>query len=255
MQLLGSDPVCLAENAALACELGSEVIDLNFGCPAKTVNKSRGGAVLLKEPELLNRIVEHVRRAVPAHIPVTAKMRLGFDSPDGALVCATALAEGGAAHIVVHARTKTDGYKPPAHWEWIPRVQDVVKVPVFANGDIWSVEDWKRCREVSGAEDIMLGRGLVARPDLARQIAAARAGEDVVAMTWAQMQPMLQDFWTQSVAQLTERQAPGRLKQWLAMLTRNYPEAVELFTAMRRETDLEQVSRLLGMAHPAASEG
>jgi tRNA-dihydrouridine synthase C len=154
---------------------------------------------------------------------------------------------------VVHARTKTDGYKPPAHWEWIPRVQDVVKVPVFANGDIWSVEDWKRCREVSGAEDIMLGRGLVARPDLARQIAAARAGEEIVEMTWAQMQPMLQEFWTQSVAQLTERQAPGRLKQWLAMLTRNYPEAVELFTAMRRETDLEQVSRLLGMPHPAAA--
>jgi len=244
--------VCLAENAALACELGSEVIDLNFGCPAKTVNKSRGGAVLLKEPELLNQIVEHVRRAVPAHIPVTAKMRLGFDSPDGALVCATALAEGGAAHIVVHARTKADGYKPPAHWEWIPRVQDVVKVPVFANGDIWSVEDWKRCREISGAEDIMLGRGLVARPDLARQIVAAKAGEEVVEMTWAQMQPMLQEFWRQSVAQLTEKQAPGRLKQWLAMLTRNYPQAVELFTALRRETDLNQVSRLLGMPHPTA---
>jgi len=250
VQLLGSDPVCLAENAALACELGSEVIDLNFGCPAKTVNKSRGGAVLLKEPELLNQIVEHVRRAVPTHIPVTAKMRLGFDSPDGALVCATALAEGGAAHIVVHARTKADGYKPPAHWEWIPRVQEVVKVPVFANGDIWSVEDWRRCREVSGAEDIMLGRGLVARPDLARQIAAARAGEDVVEMSWAQLQPLLQDFWVQCVAQLTERQAPGRLKQWLAMLTRNYPEAVALFAALRRETSLEQVSRLLGVPHP-----
>ena len=219
VQLLGSDPVCLAENAALACELGSEVIDLNFGCPAKTVNKSRGGAVLLNEPELLNRIVEHVRRAVPAH-------------------------------IVVHARTKTDGYKPPAHWEWIPRVQEVVNVPVFANGDIWSVEDWQRCREVSGAEHIMLGRGLVARPDLALQIAAARAGEEVVEMTWAHMQPMLHEFWRQSVAQLTEKQAPGRLKQWLAMLTRNYPQAVELFTAMRRETDLQQVSRLLGMSHP-----
>ncbi|MDP4400316.1 hypothetical protein, partial [Escherichia coli] len=70
----------------------------------------------------------------------------------------------------------------------------------------------------------------------------------------AQMQLMLQDFWTQSVAQLTEKQAPGRLKQWLAMLTRNYPEAVELFTALRRETGLEQVSRLLGMAHPQQSE-
>jgi tRNA-dihydrouridine synthase C len=132
-------------------------------------------------------------------------------------------------------------------------VQEVVKVPVFANGDIWSVEDWRRCREISGVEDIMLGRGLVSRPDLARQIAAARAGEEVVEMSWAQMQPMLQEFWTQSVAQLTERQAPGRLKQWLAMLTRNYPEAVELFTAMRRETDLQQVSRLLGMAHPEAA--
>ena len=99
VQLLGSDPACLADNAAFACTLGAPVIDLNFGCPAKTVNKSRGGAVLLKEPELLNRIVESVRQAVPAHIPVTAKMRLGFDSPDGSLVCATALAEGGAEQI------------------------------------------------------------------------------------------------------------------------------------------------------------
>ena len=96
----------------------------------------------------------------------------------------------------------------------------------------------------------MLGRGLVARPDLARQIAAARAGEEVVEMTWAEMQPMLREFWNQSVAQLTEKQAPGRLKQWLAMLTRNYPQAVELFTALRRETDVRQVSCLLGMSHP-----
>ncbi|MDD2052414.1 tRNA-dihydrouridine synthase [Pseudomonas putida] len=245
VQLLGSDPVCLAENAALACELGSQVIDLNFGCPAKTVNKSRGGAVLLKEPELLHAIVAQVRRSVPAHIPVTAKMRLGFDSPDGALVCGTALAEGGAQQIVVHARTKADGYKPPAHWEWVARVQEVVKVPVFANGDIWSVDDWRRCREISGAEDIMLGRGLVSRPDLARQIAAARAGEEVVAMSWADLQPMLREFWAQAESQLTPRSAPGRLKQWLAMLTRNYPQAMTLFNAMRRETDCAAVGRLV----------
>ena len=82
---------------------------------------------------------------------------------------------------------------------------------------------------------------------------AAKAGEEVVEMTWAQMQPMLQAFWSQSVAQLTEKQAPGRLKQWLAMLTRNYPEAVALFTALRRETDLKHVSHLLGMQHPVAA--
>ena len=209
-----------------AVELGSGVIDLNFGCPAKTVNKSRGGAVLLKEPELLHAILLQVRRTVPAHIPVTAKMRLGFDTPDSANECAIALAEGGASQIVVHARTKMDGYKPPAHWEYIAQVQEAVKVPVFANGDIWSVEDWRRCREISGAEDIMLGRGLVSRPDLAAQIAAARAGVEVVPMTWADLQPMIRDFWAQAEAQLTPRSAPGRLKQWLAMLTRNYPDRV-----------------------------
>ena len=246
LQLLGSDPVCLAENAAYACELGAPVIDLNFGCPAKTVNKSRGGAVLLKEPELLHAILCEVRRAVPRAIPVTAKMRLGFDSPDGALDCARALAEGGAGQIVVHARTKADGYKPPAHWEWVARVQEAVAVPVYANGEVWSVEDWRRCREVSGVEDIMLGRGLVARPDLARQIAAARAGQELAPLSWSELQPLLQDFWQQARRKIAPRYAPGRLKQWLAMLTRSYPEAVTLFAAMRRENDCERLDALLG---------
>ncbi|NBA94218.1 tRNA-dihydrouridine synthase [Pseudomonas sp. R5(2019)] len=253
VQLLGSDPVCLGENAALACELGAPVIDLNFGCPAKTVNKSRGGAVLLKEPELLHTIVQTVRRAVPAHIPVTAKMRLGFDSPDGALECATALADGGAQQIVVHARTKVDGYKPPAHWEWVARVQEVVKVPVFANGEVWTLEDWRRCREVSGVEDIMLGRGLVARPDLARQIADARAGRETQPMSWQELQPLLQDFWAQAKARLTPRSAPGRLKQWVALLTKSYPEAVELFAVLRREDDCQRISELLRIPVKAAA--
>ncbi len=247
VQLLGSDPVCLAENAALACELGAPVIDLNFGCPAKTVNKSRGGAVLLKEPELLHAIVREVRRAVPAHIPVTSKMRLGYDSPDGALDCARALAEGGSAHLVVHARTKVEGYKPPAHWEWVARVQDVVAVPVFANGEIWTVDDWRRCREVSGARDIMLGRGLVSRPDLALQIAAARDGVEYRPMSWDELLPLLREFWRQAQDKLSPRYAPGRMKQWLAMLTRGYPEAVALFAELRREDDCQRISGLLGM--------
>jgi tRNA-dihydrouridine synthase C len=247
VQLLGSDPACLADNAAFACTLGAPVIDLNFGCPAKTVNKSRGGAVLLKEPELLHSIVREVRRSVPAAIPVTAKMRLGFDHKDYALECAEALAEGGAAQIVVHARTKVEGYKPPAHWEWVAKVQDAVKIPVFANGEVWTLDDWRRCREVSGVEDIMLGRGLVARPDLARQIAAARAGQEVIPMTWQELQPLLANFWLQARHKLSPRYAPGRIKQWLAMLTRSYPEATEMFNMLRRETDCQRIDCLLGV--------
>lgn len=250
VQLLGSDPACLADNAAFACTLGAPVIDLNFGCPAKTVNKSRGGAVLLKEPELLNRIVESVRQAVPAHIPVTAKMRLGYDSPNAALACAEALAEGGAAQLVVHARTKVEGYKPPAHWEWVARVADRVSVPVLANGEIWTLDDYWRCRSVSGQASVMLGRGLVSRPDLALQIAAAVRGEETAAQGWTEILPRVQRFWLMAQRKLAPRYAPGRLKQWLGMLTRSYPEAEALFAQVRRESDCALIDRLLGMTGP-----
>jgi tRNA-dihydrouridine synthase C len=180
-------------------------------------------------------------------------MRLGYENTDGALDCARALADGGAAQIVVHARTKVDGYKPPAHWEWIGKIQEVVKVPVIANGEIWTVDDWRRCREICGARDIMIGRGLVARPDLARQIAAAQAGEEVTPMTWAELQPMLHTFWRRCLEKLNEIQAPGRLKQWVVLLTKSYPEAVVLFDALRRETDCTRIGHLLGYRMPEAA--
>lgn len=245
VQLLGSDPSCLADNAALAVKLGAPVIDLNFGCPAKTVNRSRGGAVLLKEPELLHRILREVRRTVPAQIPVTAKMRLGYEDTALALDCARALADGGAQQIVVHARTKTDGYRPPAHWEWIARVRDAVRVNVFANGEVWSVDDWRRCRAASGVEDLMLGRGLIARPDLALQIRAASRNETIEPMTWWELVPLVQDFWAQVRAKLHDKQAPGRLKQWLTWLRRNYIEADALFVAVRTETDCARIDAMM----------
>lgn len=250
VQLLGSDPVALADNAALACTLGAPVIDLNFGCPAKTVNRSRGGAVLLKEPELLARIVAAVRATAPAAIPVTAKMRLGYEDTLQALDCARALAASGAAQIVVHARTKADAYYPPAYWEWIARIQDVVSVPVYANGEIWSVEDWQRCRAESGATDYMLGRGLVARPDLALQIRAAAEGREIAPLDWPAVLPLVREFWRQQRAKLPERFAPGRLKQWLNWLARNYPEAQQLFVAVRAENDCRKLDALLGFAEP-----
>ena len=253
VQLLGSDPHCLADNAALACALGAPVIDLNFGCPAKTVNKSRGGAILLREPELLQTIVSAVRAAVPATIPVTAKMRLGYESADVALDCARALQAGGAAQIVVHARTKLDGYRPPAHWDWIARVAEVVSVPVFANGEVWTLEDWRRCREVSGVNHLMLGRGLLSRPDLARQIAAERAGQPVDPLQWPDILTLLEDFWQQARNKLAPRYAPGRLKQWLKMLARSYPQAADLFVAVRAETDCLALDALLQQQRLAVS--
>ena len=116
---------------------------------------------------------------------------------------------------------------------------------LIANGEVWTLDDYLRCRAISGVDDIMLGRGLVSRPDLARQIAAWREGRDVQPMPWHEVRVLLDDFWRQARRKLAPRYAPGRLKQWLGMLTRSYPEALELFAQIRRESDCELIDRLL----------
>ena len=170
VQLLGGRPEWLAENARRAVELGAPGIDLNFGCPARTVNRHDGGAALLQKPRRLYDVIRAVRAAVPGDIPVTAKVRLGFDHKNFHLEIARAVEEGGAAELVVHARTKSEMYVPPAHWEYIDKMRAEVAIPVLANGDIWDEADHGRCLGVTGAVGVALGRGLVRRPNLARSI-------------------------------------------------------------------------------------
>lgn len=245
VQLLGSSPERLAENAARLAELRPPAIDLNFGCPAPTVNRHRGGAALLDEPELLNAIVHAVRAAVPADIPVTAKMRLGIKDTGRALDCARALADGGIAELVVHGRTKVDGYKPPARWEWIARVREAVAVPVVANGEVWTVADWRQIRAETGCADVMIGRGAVADPGLARRIRIEGMGQAGALPQWADLLPALASFWPQVCAKVEPRHAPGRLKQWLGMLVRTYPEAVLLQQQLRPLREIAAVDELL----------
>ena len=234
-QLLGSDPVCLAENAAALAALGPHGIDLNFGCPAKVVNRHGGGAALLQEPELLTKIVAAVRRAVPAHMPVSAKMRLGFNDDSRAEECALAIAAGGANELVVHARTKADAYRPPAYWQRIADIRAVVNIPVIANGEIWTVEDAARCREISGCDMLMIGRGMVTDPGLAWAIKGEAAHTGSV--TWNHLLPFIADFWHLVCSRLERRQQAGRLKQWLNFLRRRYPEAEVAYMLLRTVND------------------
>ncbi|SDO44353.1 tRNA-U20a,U20b-dihydrouridine synthase [Rhodoferax sp. OV413] len=244
-QLLGSDPQCLAENAARLAGLGPAGIDLNFGCPAKVVNRHGGGAALLDEPELVARIVAAVRSAVPAGQPVSAKMRLGFNDDSRAVECALAIAEAGADELVVHARTKADGYRPPAYWERIQDIRAAVQIPVVANGEIWTLDDALRCRQASGCDTLMLGRGMVTDPGLALAIRANGAGADAVPLPWSSLQPLVGAFWQLVCNQLEPRQRAGRLKQWLNFMRRRYPEAELAFQALRTETDQAKVTAWL----------
>lgn len=243
-QLLGSDPESLAENAANLARLGPEGIDLNFGCPAKVVNRHGGGAALLQDPEHIARVVAAVRGAVPAALPVSAKMRLGFNDTGLMRECAQAMAQGGACEIVVHARTKLDGYRPPAYWELIPAIRDAVRVPVIANGEIWTVEDALRCRAQSGCDDLMLGRGSVADPGLALAIRAAVDGSAAphVEVNWADLLAQIARFWEMVCEDLEPRQRAGRLKQWLNLLRRRYPEAEIAFQEVRVQTDQSAIT-------------
>ncbi len=248
-QLLGSDPLCLADNAARLAELGAEGIDLNFGCPAKTVNRHRGGAVLLDEPDLLHDILVVVRRAVPAHLPVSAKMRLGHRDDDGRVEAAQALATGGAGELVVHARTKLQGYRPPAFWHRVADIRAAVHVPVIANGEIWTVADAQRARAESGCQGLMLGRGQVADPGLAWALRSAD-GAAPHPVAWADLQPGLARFWALIALQTPPRHRAGRMKQWLNLLRRRYPEAQAAFDQVRAVTDPAAVEAALGLPSP-----
>lgn len=262
-QLLGSDPVCMAENAARLAALGPAGIDLNFGCPAQVVNRHGGGAALLKEPETIHAIVSAVRRAVPAHLPVSAKMRLGYSDDSRAVECALAMAEGGAGELVVHARTKAQAYRPPAYWERIADIRSAVRVPVVANGEIWTVDDARRCREASGCDMLMLGRGMVVDPGLALAIRAdwaATPGGGVSAqqpaMAWPSLLPLVAAFWEIVTSRLEKRSQAGRLKQWLNFMRRRFPEAEVAYQSLKTINDPLLVQAwldesLAGTARPA----
>lgn len=229
LQLLGSDPVALAENAARAAELGAPAIDLNFGCPARTVNRHRGGAALLGESALLHEIVNAVRRAVPPEVPVSAKMRLGIEDASLLLDNAQAIHDAGASWLTLHARTKVQGYRPPVDWPAI----GVVKAkypdwPVLANGDIRCVDSAARCREAGGTPWLMVGRAAVSEPDLVARIRDPQR----VALAWAEVCQWQLTFLASM--QGSESGCVGRYKQWLGMTAACYPQAAELFQQVKR---------------------
>lgn len=253
IQLLGSDPGWLGLNAEQASALSPYGVDLNFGCPAKTVNRHGGGAMLLADPALLNRIVCAVRASVPLSIPVSAKMRLGISDTSQAIDCAHALVEGGATSLVVHARTKDEGYRPPAHWEWIAKIAEVVNVPVIANGEVWTVDDWRRCRSVSGCGDVMIGRGAVADPYLSMRIKGLM-DERPSSGDWYALLPRIAEYWEKVQTRVLAIHAPGRLKLLLSYFRRTWPEAIELHSAIRTIRDPREIPRFLkhaGVLHSA----
>lgn len=240
LQLLGADPAALAANARQALSLGARSIDLNFGCPAKLVNRHDGGASLLRQPERVYQAVKAVACALDGDIPVTAKIRLGFSDRRLAVACAQATEAGGAARLVVHGRTRDEGYRPPAHWEWIAKIRHCVSLPVVANGDIWTLEDYWKARTLSGCRDVMLGRSALADPWLAPRIRHWQStGERLADTTWSMRAGVLKDYAHRQRQQLPDRVVVSLVKQWLAQMRQGNAEADHHFQRVKRITALD----------------
>ena len=241
VQLLGSNPEALGLNAQRALALGSHGVDLNFGCPAKPVDRSQGGAILLREPNRIGHIVASVREAIGPNAWLSAKMRLGYEDTHLAVDNAQAIAAAGANELVVHARTKLQGYRPPAHWHLIKPIREAVNIPVIANGEVWSIEDYRQCQLISGCEDVMLGRGVVWRPDLACSI----RNPEHLYYQWQQVHPLVMGFCERVAQQVPARFQGARVKQWLALLGRVYPEAATTFEQIKRLKTLADIETCL----------
>jgi tRNA-dihydrouridine synthase C len=229
VQLLGGKPEPLAANAAKAVELGALGVDLNFGCPAKTVNRHDGGATLLQYPDRIYSLVSAVRRTVPAHIPVTAKIRLGFEDTANCLANAQAIEAAGATWLTVHCRTKTDGYRPPAYWEWMPKIREASSIRLVTNGEIWNVSDFRNVRKVAGTLDYMIGRGVLRDPFLFKKIKA----DDARLSRYDEIKKLLPDFYRASSTYRNPAFAVARTKGWLKQLAFTAPEFENLFENLK----------------------
>ncbi|BET96286.1 tRNA dihydrouridine(16) synthase DusC [Xenorhabdus taiwanensis] len=229
LQLLGQYPEWLAENAVRAVELGSWGVDLNCGCPSKTVNGSGGGASLLKDPELIYQGAKAMRDAVPAHLPITVKVRLGWDSASRQFEIADAVQQAGATELVVHGRTKEDGYKAERiNWEAIGEIRRRLSIPVIANGEIWDWQSAQECIKTTECNAVMIGRGALHVPNLSRVI---KYNEPK--MPWSGVLKLLQKYTYLEKQGDTGLYHVARIKQWLGYLRKEYNEADELFMQIR----------------------
>ncbi len=237
IQLLGQDPNWMAENVIRAADLGARGIDLNFGCPAKLVNKSKGGAALLQHPELIHNVVKACRQAVPESIPVTAKIRLGWDNPEDCFEIVDAVEQAGANELTVHARTKTGGYKASEiKWDYINQIRQRFSIPLIANGEIWNYQDGQACIETTGVDSLMVCRGAFNVPNLGNVVKHNHSK-----MPWEEVVKLLLVYSQYEMKGDKGLYYPNRVKQWFSYLRQEYSEAADLFREIRTYNKAEPI--------------
>lgn len=220
-QLMGSDPELMGEMAQEIERRGAPRIDLNCGCPSNTVTGRGAGSSLLKEPNVLHEVARALVNAV--NIPVTLKMRSGFDDTSLFKENLLAAQESGVRYITLHPRTKAEGYGPPANWALIREAKSVLKIPVVGNGDITSVDGALKMLSETGCDALMIGRGAVINPFLFHQIRARFDGQPY-RPTWEQFLSYIQTYLAATPPEIPMKTRVNKLKQLMGFIFKGNEE-------------------------------
>ena len=247
LQLFGSEPETMAQAARLCLEFSPDIIDINMGCPVHKVVSSGDGSALMKKPQLAYDILKSIVEAVGDKVPVTVKIRRGFDKDHINAVEIASLAEkAGVSAIFVHARTREQMYAPPCEYSTIKEVKDALSIPVIGNGDIYSVDDAKRMLDETGCDGIMVGRGALGNPYLFAQLKAYfERGEVLPCQSAADKLCDIEEHMKLLVADKGEKVAAAECRKHLAWYIKGMRGAATLRDEINRTEDLEKTMLLV----------
>ncbi len=223
-QLMGSDPELMAAMAQEIERRGAPRIDVNCGCPSNTVTGRGAGSSLLKDPSFLNEVVKAVVNAVS--IPVTVKMRSGFDDTSLFQENLLAAQETGVKYITLHPRTKAEGYGPPAKWELIAQAKEVLNIPVVGNGDILTVEDALNMLRLTRCDALMIGRGSIINPFIFHEIRAHFSGVSFK-KTWDDLVQYIDVYINEMSPEVPSKTKVNKLKQLLGFIFKGSAQLLE----------------------------
>jgi len=216
----------------------ADAVDLNMGCPSSSVGRFGAGGMLMERPDEARRIVAETRKLTA--LPLSVKIRLGTDSDSGKLKTFCSMLEGeGIDMLTVHARFKHEPFARDPRWAYIAEIKECIRIPVVANGGIFSVEDAEKCLRVSGADGLMLGRGAVTRPWLFAEIAGSVFGADIT-LPEVSLPDIYNDFFEALNTDYRPIYQLGRLKEFTHYFARNYKFGHYLASKIQSSSSMDE---------------